>query len=150
MVNAVNRFFTAAKLPSVGLRLNASKSESWLGLQRERHTFCKQACFSIQQIPSVRTIIIDRGDTRDTTSGWVTNALQTTPLNTGIVSAESSLCATIHWDSTCIFWFVSIDIEFACWVLLLVCGNSISELWGAWLCKAFPFFLSLILLDIFA
>ena len=34
------------------------------------------------------------------------NLLQTTYLNPGIVSAESSLCATIHWSSSCVFWFV--------------------------------------------
>ena len=30
------------------------------------------------------------------------NLLQTTYLNPGIVSAESSLCATIHWGSSCV------------------------------------------------
>ena len=34
------------------------------------------------------------------------NLLQTTYLDPGIVSAESSLCATIHWGYTCVFWFV--------------------------------------------
>ena len=34
------------------------------------------------------------------------NLLQTTYVNPGIVSAESSLCATIHWGSACVFWFV--------------------------------------------
>ena len=35
------------------------------------------------------------------------NLLQTTYLDPGIVSAESSLCATIHWGYTCVFWFVA-------------------------------------------
>ena len=35
------------------------------------------------------------------------NLLQTTYLNPGIVSAESSLCATIHWSSSCVLWFVA-------------------------------------------
>ena len=35
------------------------------------------------------------------------NLLQTTYLNPGIVSAESSLCVTIHWGSSCVFWFVN-------------------------------------------
>ena len=34
------------------------------------------------------------------------NLLQTTYVNPGIVSAESSLCATIHWGSAWVFWFV--------------------------------------------
>ena len=34
------------------------------------------------------------------------NLLQTTYLNPGIVSAESSLCATIHWGSSWVLWSV--------------------------------------------
>ena len=34
------------------------------------------------------------------------NLLQTTYLDPGIVSAESSLCATIHWGSACVFRYV--------------------------------------------
>ena len=47
----------------------------------------------------------------------VLNPLQTTPLNPGIVSAESSLRDTIHWGYTWVFWFVPIHIKNACWVL---------------------------------
>lgn len=35
------------------------------------------------------------------------NLLQTTYLNPGIVSAESSLCATIHWSSSCVLLICS-------------------------------------------
>ena len=35
-------------------------------------------------------------------SSWI-NSLQTTKLNPGIVSVESSLCATIHWGSSCAY-----------------------------------------------
>ena len=35
------------------------------------------------------------------------NLLQTTYVNPGIVSAESSLCATIHWGSACVFLICS-------------------------------------------
>ena len=40
------------------------------------------------------------------------NLLQTTYLDPGIVSAESSLCATIHWGYTCVFWFVHTRTRF--------------------------------------
>ena len=35
------------------------------------------------------------------------NLLQTIYLNPGIVSAESSLCATIHWSSSCVLLICS-------------------------------------------
>ena len=34
------------------------------------------------------------------------NLLYTTDSNPSIVSAESSLCVTIHWCSSCVLWFV--------------------------------------------
>ena len=42
LVNAVSGKTIVAKLPSVGLRLNASKSESWLVMQ-----CCVQLMFSV-------------------------------------------------------------------------------------------------------
>ena len=45
----------------------------------------------------------------------VINLLQTTYLDPGIVSAESSLCATIHWGYTCVFWFVHTCTRLPLW-----------------------------------
>ena len=68
------------------------------------------------------------------------NPLETTYLNPGTVSAESSLCATIHWDYTWVFWFVSIHIRNACWVLYLACHCYYNncKLWArsVWYCRS--------------
>ena len=70
----------------------------------------------------------------------VINPLQTTYLDPGIVSAESSLCATIHWGYTCVFWFVRMPPHPLCnnfnWkVVAHVCLQTLS----AKVCEMFVF-----------
>ena len=70
----------------------------------------------------------------------VINLLQTTYLDPGIVSAESSLCATIHWGYTCVFWFVRMPPHPLCnnfnWkVVAHICLQTLS----AKVCEMFVF-----------
>ena len=62
------------------------------------------------------------------------NILQTTYLNPGIVSVESSLCATIHWGSSCVLPIcLSHKVEHIKFIILLLVWHCQLEWLYRWI-----------------
>ena len=83
-------------------------------------------------------------------SARLMNLSQTTYLNPGIVSAESSPCATIHWGSSRVFWFVLSYLMPH--KLELECVGTFACVWYFWKLLTFRMCscMCLILLHVFA
>ena len=94
--NAVIRNDIVAKLPSGGLRLNASKSESVLIMR------CCSVLPTAAHIQSWFCTTVNCPQERDKlfkcSVGNAWDFWKTIKFSPGIVSVESGLCATIHWN----------------------------------------------------
>ena len=103
LVNAATWYDIAAKLQPVGLRLNASKSESALNTRccppylcaHGKYGVAFHGCWTLGEIEGCNVSML---------AGMV-NAVRTTHLKQGIVNDESSLCATIHWGSPFLLFY---------------------------------------------
>ena len=94
LVNAVSRQASAAKLPSAGLRLNASKSESKLKAVHStlpHSKISKLVLYSQVQDSGVLTLCPSVAGVQ-----CFPDPGKTTQTDPSIVRDESGLCATIH------------------------------------------------------
>ena len=97
LVNAVSRKASAATLPSDGLRLNASKSESMLvmqccyGCHHFLHIFMNMIFRSLVPRAARQAVGLSRVEL-----WWSLDPGETIQMFPGIVCDESGLCAAIH------------------------------------------------------